>query len=171
MKILFLTISLFLFADFIVAQEINKKYSFKDFTGMNSGDFPASEFNGTVIKGSSFYQESDYSDKGLDANPPDPSKSIFPVDMENVIFDRCNLDNVIIPQGNMILPTCTNKKIRVQNDWDDWILGNDNKPVEPMNKERRIESNLSFDPKNIPKKKWTIEEKENFNNLISAGNP
>lgn len=106
---------------------INKKYSFKDFTGKSFLNINPDEFSNSEIKGSCFYQESPTSK--IDKNP---SVSIFPEGMIDVTFTRCNLDNVIIPSGNTIGEKNSHKKIRIMNDGRDWILDNDNKPVEKI---------------------------------------
>lgn len=131
---------------------LNEKYSFKDFGGQSFTSLDPTEFNDTCIKGSNFYQEAKEDDS-------DVMKSIFPAGMTSVEFVRCNLDNVAVPVGNTLLTTgsekSTNLAIKVQNDLEDWILGVDGKPKEPLNKEAFIEAQLSTDPKKIP-----IEKKE-----------
>lgn len=131
---------------------INEKYSYKDFMHQSFVDVPASEFNNSTIVGSCFYQES--------IGEEEVVKDIFPDGLVNVIFEKCNLDNVLIKSGMSLGEKNSNRKIKVQNDWDDWILDDNLKPVEPMDKVRRIKAGKSIDPKDIPKDKWTKEEKE-----------
>ena len=99
------------------AQEINQKYSHGSFQDQQFKEVPASEFNNSRIVNSNFYQ--------LET----PNSDIFPDDMTGVIFDRCNLDNVKIKGSNTVLPNCSNRKIQVQNDLEDWILDNNLDPV------------------------------------------
>jgi len=125
----------------------NTKYSFKDFLNKNFKDIPVEEFNNTEIIGSCFYQECLEDDENV-------IKDIFPDGMTGVIFKRCNLDNVLIPDGNTIETEgehrCSVRKLKVQNDLMDWILDDNLKPVEPTKKRRYIELDISIDPAHIP---------------------
>jgi hypothetical protein len=116
---------------------INEKYSFKDFMNQDFSGVDASEFNDTEIKGSCFYQEDD-------------AKEIFPSDMTGVTFIRCNLDNVIIPAGATVDKSCINRRIKVQNDLEDWFLDGSSQPTEPMHKDDYLRLGLSTDPADIP---------------------
>lgn len=124
----------------------NEKYSFKDFMGHSFKDKKPKEFNDTELIGSCFYQECVYDD-------PMVLKDIFPDGMKGVTFRRCNLDNVYIPAGNTVEPDCTHKKIKIQNDLEDWILDTTLKPVEPMSKNDFIRLGISIAPKDIPQTK------------------
>jgi len=104
---------------------ISEKYSFRDFTGQSLAD--ADDLTpGTIIRGSCFYQEGR------------PDAHIFPEKMTGVTFERCNLDNVFIPPGNILAEQagipCTNKQILVQNDLRDWQIDAEGTPVEVMGK-------------------------------------
>ena len=119
---------------------INKKYSYKDFTHQDFTDVPASEFNNSEIVGSCFYQE---------GHPE--YKKIYPDGMTGVVFcGRCNLDNVEIPPTCIIEAGCSHRRIKVQNDLEDWVVDGDGKPLEPVNKKHFVKCNLSTDPKDIP---------------------
>lgn len=122
---------------------INEKYSYKSFPyhGLSFKDIPASEFNDTEIIGGVFYQEW--------CNDGDTMKDIFPDGIHGVTFRDCVLDNVYIPVGNTIIGG-THKRIRVQNDMEDWIVDEDDKPVEPLHKRRFEDVGFSIDPKDIP---------------------
>lgn len=117
---------------------INEKYSYKDFMGQDFASVNASEFNNTEIVGSCFYQEAE------------PETEIFPVGMVGVTFKRCNLDNVKIFPGNTVEGSCCHRKIKVQNDLNDWELDESLKPVEPIEKKKYIKLGISIDPKDIP---------------------
>lgn len=103
---------------------------------------------GTEIVGTCFYCESALGDTG------DPYKVIFPAAMTGVIFKRCNLDNVYIPPGNTITEdagiSSSHRRIRVQNDLEDWIVDATGNPIEPVNLAAAIEEGKNTDPKNIP---------------------
>jgi hypothetical protein len=136
---------------------INQKYSFKDYMNRSFTSVSALEFSNTEIKGSCFYQEGD-------------AKEIFPTGMTGVTFIRCNLDNVVVPVGNTIDKTCINRKIKVQNDLEDWLLNTDNTPKEPMRKAEYIRLGISIDPADIPVTKVTesvVEKKEAELEVIS----
>lgn len=134
---------------------LNLKYSFKDFSNQSFKTVSASEFNGTCIKGSSFYQEAKFDDVII-------LKDIFPRGMKNVEFVRCNLDNVKVVANNIVGSRSVNRRIKVQNDFEDWILDANNNPKEPIGKELRIKRGISINPKDIPIKKFTKEQHEIF---------
>ena len=75
------------------------------------------------------------------------------------------------------MESCSNRQIKAQNDWDDWILDNSLNPIEPTNKVDRELAGVSIDPRDIPNKKMTKEERDAFEeNIIhfsidSAVNP
>ena len=116
---------------------VNEKYSYKDFMDKDLTRESASDFNNSEIIGSCFYQQIA------------PETQVFPSGITGVKFSKCNLDNVLIPPGNTIEGGC-HRKIKVQNDLEDWFLDNSLKPVEPMSKKKFIELGISTDPKDIP---------------------
>ena len=135
---------------------INRQYSFGDFMGQSLRDVPVKELNDTEIVGSCYYQEDS------------PDALVFPDGMKGVTFRRCNLDNVYIPPGNTVITEgedyCCTKRImgqpptpKAKPDKDDpsdvcvdWIVDEENRPVEPLDKKRFIEEGRSIDPKDIP---------------------
>lgn len=125
---------------------INKKYSFKNFTGKSFKDVPASEFNNTTIKGSCFAQE-------IGHNLPNEIVDIFPSSMKGVTFEKCNLDNVKVVANNIIGERCSNRRIQVQNDLEDWQLDNSGNPKEPVDKTEFLKLGLSILPADIPSQK------------------
>jgi len=146
----------------------NVKYSNKGFPyhDVSFKDIPAKEFNNTIIRGSCFYQE-------WVAGDTQVIKDIFPDGMTGVVFDGCNLDNIYVDETkNTIIKDgitrCNNRKIKVQNDWEDWILDSELYGKEPMNKEQRIAAGVSILPKDIPAKKFTQEERNAFENLLNS---
>lgn len=143
----FLLITTFAFGakDTGCTKPVNDKYSFKGSAhhGLSFKDRPASEFNNTCIKGTSFYQEWVEGDVSI-------VKDIFPDGMSGVEFVRCNLDNIEIPVGNTVDSTSSQNKIKVQNDLEDWKLDTSLKPIEPVDKDSFIEEGKSIDPKDIP---------------------
>jgi hypothetical protein len=128
------------------ALPVNEKYSYKDFTGKKLLDVDVKELNNTVIRGSCFYQEKSWDETKLYIK-------VFPDGMTGVTFDRCNVDNVEIPEGNIALPNCNQKTIKVQNDWADWELEKNGTPKEPLNKKDYLDLGISIKPKDIPKTK------------------
>lgn len=68
------------------------KYSFKDWS---EADFTtATDLNGKTIRGAYFYKEGK------------PFREVFPADMKGVTFEFCNLDNVVVPEGNTMIGCC-----------------------------------------------------------------
>ena len=157
----------------IYAQDLNTKHSFKawPYHNLSFKDKSAEEFSNSIIRGACYYQEAEYNEDSLSTTPKDPKVDIFPDGMTGVIFDRCNLWNVIVPPGNTVLPNCGIGRIRVQNDWQDWILGTDNKPVEPMDKDKRIEKGISILPEDIPSTLMTQEERDAFEASLNSISP
>ncbi len=123
---------------------MNEKYSYKDFMDKSFTDRPASEFDNSEIVGSCFYQQ---------GHPE--LKKIFPAGMTGVIFRRCNLDNVFVPLTCTVESNCSHRRIKAQNDKEDWIVDSDLKPIEPACKNLFIEKGMSIDPKDIPAEKIT----------------
>ena len=140
---------------------VNEKYSNKAFAyhGVSFKLESAKDFNNSEIQRSCFYQEWVEGDTEV-------MKDIFPTGMIGVTFRNCNLDNVYVDEVNNELIDCSHRAIKVQNDWDDWILDGTLKPVEPMNKEQRIAAGVSIDPKDIPETKMTEEERKAFEEQI-----
>ena len=160
MRILEILICLMLIPMVCFAQEINKKYSYQAYPyhDVSFKDVKVEEFNNSTIIGSCFYQEWTEGDAEV-------VKDIFPDGIIDVIFENCNLHNIYIPPGNTIKGGCTGK-VQVQNDWDDWFLDNSLTPVEPVNKELRIKAGISIDPNDIPIKKFTKEERQDFEKTL-----
>lgn len=92
-------------------------YSRKDFTGRTL--IEATDLNDQTITGSCFSQET-------------PDSEIFPVGMTGVTFINCNLDNVVIPDGNTLID-CSNRRFQVQNDLNDWEIDHNDEPVKLVN--------------------------------------
>jgi len=119
---------------------MNKKYSFKSFTNQTFTGVDPAEFNNSEIARSCFYQEGA------------PDKHVFPDNIQGVTFRECNLDNVYLPPGNIIIGG-SHDKIMVQNDLEDWIVDDSLKPIQPVNDSAFDELGISKDPKDIPTKK------------------
>lgn len=92
---------------------MSDKYSKKDFTGW---DLTANkDMSGLTIEGSCFSHET-------------PDSIVFPEEMTGTIFIDCNLDNCIIPDGNKVIGG-SQRRFKVQNDLNDWVVGEDDKPT------------------------------------------
>lgn len=143
--------------------QVNEKYSRQDWTNRRFFDtFPA-EWNGTIVDGACFYQEAVYVPM-----PVDPSRAVFPIGMTGVTFRRCNLDNCVVPVGNTVEASCSHRKIRVQNDRDDWVLDVANRPVEPVNRKARAKVGLTIDPRELPDKPITRDEFEIYKRALGG---
>jgi hypothetical protein len=125
--------------------EINKKYSYGNFTAATFTQLDPKEFNDTIIKGSCFF-------KDLNADGDDKWQESFPKDMTGVIFDGCNLDNIYIDEiKNTILPTCTHKLIKTQNDLMTWEIDEvTGKATKPLDTKMFDMLGLSKNPDDIP---------------------
>lgn len=88
-------------------------YSFKNFTGQNLQS--CTDLDGQEIRGSCFSQEK-------------PDTHIFPETMHGVVFLNCNLDNVFIPEGNMMV-NCSARRFQAQEDGLDWEIDEQNLPI------------------------------------------
>lgn len=148
--------------------EINEKHSYQAYPyhGLSFKHLDASEFSNSIIRGSMYYQEALESTESLSATPPDPRVDIFPNGTENVIFEDCNLDNIKLPKNSTLIDS-SNRQIRVQNDWEDWLCDADSKPLEPIRKEEFIEKEVSIDSKDIPNTKWTKAQRKVFEELLN----
>ena len=164
--LLFLIMSLPLYA-----QELNTKYSYKDFLNQDLSHLDSSEFNDSIIRGSCFYQEAPYSPDALSPTPPDPRKDIFPDDLKNVVFEKCNLDNVLIKEEMTADNSNSTRLIRIQNDLEDWELGINFTPIRPIELKKFEELGISIDPIDIPEQKRNYPitcEKEDESRSISG---
>ena len=79
--------------------DLNTKHSFKDYLDQTFLGADPKEFSDSIIRGTCFYQQ---------AGPKTP---VFPEGMTGVVFERCNLDNVLIPEGNTVEADCCAKNI------------------------------------------------------------
>ncbi len=113
------------------------EYSHKDFTGQHLSH--RKDMSNQVIIGSCFSQEV-------------PNSQVFPSNMKGTNFINCNLDNCIIPKGNIISGGVA-RSFQIQNDLEDWVVSKDGTPLEPVNIEVFKDNNLSIDPLVIPKTK------------------
>lgn len=105
-----------------------------DYTGQDLSGRDPSEFPDTIT-GSNFAQET-------------PNSNAFP-SMTGKTFIDCNLDNVTVPGGNVLINS-PNRRIEKQNDQEDWICDSGGNPLEPITKKAFIELGISIDPADIP---------------------
>jgi len=112
----------------------DETHSFKDYTGARANNLDV--LDGLTIEGSCFSQEI-------------PDSHIFRDDMTGVTFIGCNLDNVFIPNGNIVIG-CSQNRFEVQNDLEDWHIDANDDPVVPINEKQFLQLGLSIDPADIP---------------------
>ena len=133
---------------------INETYSHKDLSGQTFLDRDPDEFSNTEIVGTCFAQEAEYNANASHSGSTghvDTSVDVFPPGMHGVTFTRCNLDNCKVPGPPTTIDSrSSHRKIRVMNDAEDWVLGANNKPAEPVNKRLFVKHGLSVDPVDIP---------------------
>lgn len=97
---------------------------------MTFKDMSPNDFSNCEIHNSCFYQKAKIGDK--------IPKDIFPDGVENLIFVRCNLDNVLLPKGATMIDS-TNKLIQQQIDGLNWIVDKTLKPIELLDKPIPVE--------------------------------
>lgn len=97
-------------------QTADPKYSNKDFTGQDLT--MRTDMSGIIIEGSCFSHET-------------PNSDCFPPDMTGTTFVDSNLDNCIIPPGN-VLVRGSNRRFEAQEDGKDYIVDQNNEPVIPL---------------------------------------
>jgi hypothetical protein len=98
-----------------VIVEFDDEFSFKNFANQSLKD---KDLNGKTIYSSLFYWE-------------EPDSSPFPENMTGVTFVKCNLDNVVIPEGNAAVE-CSNRRFQKQEDGFDWVIDENGNPVERL---------------------------------------
>jgi hypothetical protein len=97
-----------------IEYSISEKYSNKVWP--NRDLTSCVDMKGCVIYASSFYNEK-------------PNSTVLPSDLSGTTFIKCQLNNVIVPNG-VTLIDCDTRKFQVQNDGFDWWLDNDGNPME-----------------------------------------
>ena len=114
---------------------------FRDFTGWDMRDHPALiPPPGGTVRGSCFAQE---------AARDGQNRVIFSSAWRNVRFIGCNLDNAVLPTGATTVG-CSTKRHRPQNDREDWLVTDQNEPIEPLDKKTWLREGRSIDPADIP---------------------
>lgn len=96
--------------------EFSDEWSFKDFTGRPMKD---ADMHDCIVCGSCFSQEI-------------PDSEVFGEKVQNVTFINCNLDNVLIPDTCRIFGG-SQRRFLVQEDGKDWIVDENNQPLELLN--------------------------------------
>lgn len=119
--------------------EYDEKLSGRDFTNQDLRDRKDLDFDGAVIYASIFCNET-------------PDAEIFR-SAEKATFIRCNMDNVAIPKGATLID-CTQRRFMVQNDGNDWLLGEDGLPEKPMDFKYYEKKGLP-----VPDRSWLPAEK------------
>lgn len=123
-----------------VNYEVDDELSFRVFNGWEFLSRPEYDFKGKTIYASSFYNET-------------PDYQVFPEDMKGAIFIKCNLDNVLIPEGNTLIQ-CSQRRFKVQNDLNDWLVDEADVAILPVGHEVFTKLDLPMpDPKDIPTEK------------------
>lgn len=74
--------------------------------------------NNIIIYGSSFYHEK-------------PDTKTFDDTLRGVTFINCNLDNIKVPMGNVLID-CSTKRFMAMDDGFDWEVDKDNKPIRKL---------------------------------------
>lgn len=117
-------------------QEYDEELSFKDFTGWEFLSRPEIDFNNKIIYGSCFSNEN-------------PDSEIFSSKTSTATFIKCNLSNVVIPDGNTVID-CIETSFERQNDLRDWEIDEKGEPIAVLNEKYWESVGVSIDPKDIP---------------------
>ena len=106
---------------------------------------PAEEWTG-IVKGSCLYSETPWQ---------------LPEGIKGCTFERCNMDNVRLPEdarGVRIEGGC-HLRIKVQNDQGDWVCDwATEAPIEPTDKATRLAEGRNVDPAKLPAEPLTDEQ-------------
>uniref|UniRef100_A0A6M3KET1 Uncharacterized protein n=2 Tax=viral metagenome TaxID=1070528 RepID=A0A6M3KET1_9ZZZZ len=117
--------------------DVNQTYSYQDFSNQSMVSVEKEGLDGTIIRGTNFSQNT-------------PFAEVFPAGMTGVQFEKCNLDNCIVPEGNTVFENCSHRSIALMNDREWWTVDGNGDPVEPVRKTLFIAYGLSIDPDDIP---------------------
>ncbi len=116
---------------------VNARFSRRDFTGRRFLNVDPAKFSDSTIVGTCFAHER-------------PDTDVFPVGVSNIVFAKCNLDNVIIPATCTVLRTCSIRRHETQNDGYPWVVDGGGSPVEPLHIKLFLDNGWSIDPLSIP---------------------
>jgi hypothetical protein len=114
--------------------ERNETYSNKDMTGWDLSD--RTDMSGIYIEGLCLSQET-------------PDAQVLPKDLTGTTFVACNLSNVVVPDGNILID-CHTTRFEAQNDLMDWKIDEENNPIEPVDIKTFERLGISTDPADIP---------------------
>jgi hypothetical protein len=63
-----------------------------------------------------------------------PDTACLPANLTGVTFLACNLDNVLIPPGNIVDPTCSTRRfMNNPDDNSDWLVDENNNFISQLN--------------------------------------
>ena len=82
-----------------------------------------------------------------------PDTKVFPDNMTDVTFYNCNLDNVVLPTGNIYINHTPQRRYKCQNDLMDWEIDETDKPIRPLCKTYFEDAGYSQNPVHIPVEK------------------
>ncbi len=120
--------------------EADEKLSRRIFTNWEFLSRPEYDFTNKVIYDSCFYNEN-------------PDSDIFPLTTQNVTFINCNLNNIVLDPSFTVLGG-SHKRIKCQNDLNDWLLDDFDNPVTPLDVHIYEKLKLPIpSPLDIPKNK------------------
>ncbi len=88
-------------------------YDDKDHTGHDLSD--RTDMDGLTIHGLCLSHET-------------PDARVLPPSLRGTTFIACNLDNVLIPDGNTLI-NCSNRRFKIQDDGQDWEIDENDNPI------------------------------------------
>lgn len=118
-----------------------EKLSHKDFMNQSFLMDESADWSNKTIVGTNLYQEIIGEFKGR--------INVLPDGVENLVLERCNLDNVLIPEGVTVIGG-SNRVVLVQTDAEDWECDDDGNPIRPVNWKKYEKLGASTDPADLP---------------------
>lgn len=133
-----------------VDYDTDDEFSGRDFTGRTLTSF---DLSGRVIYATVFAQE-------------EPDTLIFDALVNGATFIRCNLTNVLMPPGN-VLVDCITTRCATMNDGRVWELDEKDKPIRLTAEKHWRIMGASIDPADIPAEKIVLTPHETLETKLA----
>lgn len=133
--------------------DCDDELSGRDFTGLEFASRPELDFSNKIIYATCFGQES-------------PDQPIFGDKLTGATFIRCNLTNVLVPDGNTLID-CITTRCATQNDGRVWEIDESNTPVRLTSEKHWRILGTSVDPADIPQSKLVLARHETLETKLA----